>query len=131
MSKIPEELHYTEEHEYVKPMEKNVVRIGITDYMRRVAKETFLTGHLLLQLCRHAIDGFTQGAELVGAPHVDAGVQPPGRDVGGGAHHFLDRPRHASHERQPTDHRVQEGNEQEFEPRFGIEEEGIGNQARG
>ena len=32
MSKIPEELHYTEEHEYVKPMEKNVVRIGITDY---------------------------------------------------------------------------------------------------
>ena len=32
MSKIPEDLHYTEEHEYVKPTDKTVVRIGITDY---------------------------------------------------------------------------------------------------
>ena len=32
MSKIPDDLHYTEEHEYVKSAEKGVVRIGITDY---------------------------------------------------------------------------------------------------
>jgi glycine cleavage system H protein len=33
MSKIPEELHYTEEHEYVKPAdEAGVVIVGITDY---------------------------------------------------------------------------------------------------
>lgn len=32
MSKIPEDLHYTEEHEYVTATDKNVVRIGITDY---------------------------------------------------------------------------------------------------
>ena len=33
MSEIPETLHYTEEHEYVKPTdEPNVVQIGITDY---------------------------------------------------------------------------------------------------
>jgi glycine cleavage system H protein len=33
MSEIPATLHYTEEHEYVKPTdETNVVQIGITDY---------------------------------------------------------------------------------------------------
>lgn len=33
MSKIPEDLHYTEEHEYVKQTEDaGVVQIGITDY---------------------------------------------------------------------------------------------------
>jgi glycine cleavage system H protein len=33
MSKIPENLHYTEEHEYVKPTdETGIVQIGITDY---------------------------------------------------------------------------------------------------
>jgi glycine cleavage system H protein len=33
MSKIPEQLHYSEEHEYVKPTEDpGVVVIGITDY---------------------------------------------------------------------------------------------------
>ena len=32
MSKIPDDLHYTEEHEYVKPTDKTTVRIGITDY---------------------------------------------------------------------------------------------------
>jgi glycine cleavage system H protein len=33
MSEIPETLHYTDEHEYVKPTdEKNIVQIGITDY---------------------------------------------------------------------------------------------------
>lgn len=33
MSKIPEQLHYSEEHEYVKPTEDaGVVIIGITDY---------------------------------------------------------------------------------------------------
>ncbi|HXV86025.1 MAG TPA: glycine cleavage system protein GcvH [Gemmatimonadales bacterium] len=33
MSKIPDELQYTEEHEYVKPTdESNVVQVGITDY---------------------------------------------------------------------------------------------------
>jgi len=33
MSEIPESLHYTEEHEYVKPTEDaGVVAIGITDY---------------------------------------------------------------------------------------------------
>ena len=32
MSEIPESLHYTEEHEYVKPIEDGVVSIGITDY---------------------------------------------------------------------------------------------------
>jgi glycine cleavage system H protein len=32
MSKIPDALHYTEEHEYVKPAEKGIVQIGITDY---------------------------------------------------------------------------------------------------
>ena len=33
MSEIPESLHYTEEHEYVKPTEdQGVVTIGITDY---------------------------------------------------------------------------------------------------
>ena len=33
MSNIPEELHYTEEHEYVKPTaEDGVVVVGITDY---------------------------------------------------------------------------------------------------
>jgi glycine cleavage system H protein len=33
MSKIPETLHYTEEHEYVKPTdETNIVQVGITDY---------------------------------------------------------------------------------------------------
>ncbi len=33
MSKIPEDLRYTEEHEYVKPgEEEDVVVIGITDY---------------------------------------------------------------------------------------------------
>jgi glycine cleavage system H protein len=33
MSEIPETLHYTEEHEYVKPTdEKNIVQVGITDY---------------------------------------------------------------------------------------------------
>lgn len=33
MSKLPETLHYTEEHEYVKPTEDaGVVIVGITDY---------------------------------------------------------------------------------------------------
>lgn len=33
MSKIPEQLHYSEEHEYVKPTEDpGVVVVGITDY---------------------------------------------------------------------------------------------------
>jgi glycine cleavage system H protein len=33
MSNIPDDLHYTEEHEYVKPTdEPNIVQIGITDY---------------------------------------------------------------------------------------------------
>ncbi len=32
MSEIPESLHYTEEHEYVKPVEDGLVLIGITDY---------------------------------------------------------------------------------------------------
>ncbi len=33
MSKIPEHLQYTEEHEYVKPTDtNNVVQVGITDY---------------------------------------------------------------------------------------------------
>ncbi|MBI3983281.1 MAG: glycine cleavage system protein GcvH [Gemmatimonadetes bacterium] len=33
MSKIPDDLHYTEEHEYVKPTdEPDVVQVGITDY---------------------------------------------------------------------------------------------------
>jgi glycine cleavage system H protein len=33
MSEIPESLHYTEEHEYVKPTEdQGIVAIGITDY---------------------------------------------------------------------------------------------------
>lgn len=33
MSEIPEALHYTEEHEYVRPTdEAGVVQIGITDY---------------------------------------------------------------------------------------------------
>lgn len=33
MSKIPDNLHYTEEHEYVKPTEDaGIVQIGITDY---------------------------------------------------------------------------------------------------
>lgn len=33
MSKIPETLHYTEEHEYVKPTDQTgVVQVGITDY---------------------------------------------------------------------------------------------------
>ena len=32
MSEIPESLHYTEEHEYVKPAEDGSVIIGITDY---------------------------------------------------------------------------------------------------
>jgi glycine cleavage system H protein len=33
MSEIPEILHYTEEHEYVKPTdEKNIFQVGITDY---------------------------------------------------------------------------------------------------
>lgn len=33
MSKIPDNLHYTEEHEYLKPTEKaDVVQVGITDY---------------------------------------------------------------------------------------------------
>jgi glycine cleavage system H protein len=33
MSKIPDSLHYTEEHEYVKPTEKaDLVQVGITDY---------------------------------------------------------------------------------------------------
>lgn len=32
MSQIPESLHYTEEHEYVKPAEDGSVIIGITDY---------------------------------------------------------------------------------------------------
>ena len=29
---IPEELHYTDEHEWISPLEGNKVRIGITDY---------------------------------------------------------------------------------------------------
>jgi glycine cleavage system H protein len=32
MSKIPDDLHYTEEHEYVKLTDKTTVQIGITDY---------------------------------------------------------------------------------------------------
>ncbi len=32
MSNIPEDLHYTEEHEYVKPEDDGVVTIGITDW---------------------------------------------------------------------------------------------------
>jgi glycine cleavage system H protein len=33
MPKIPDDLHYTEEHEYVKPThDANVVQVGITDY---------------------------------------------------------------------------------------------------
>ena len=32
MSNIPDDLHYTEEHEYVKPGSDGVVTIGITDY---------------------------------------------------------------------------------------------------
>ena len=33
MSTIPDSLHYTEEHEYVKPTDENgIVQIGITDY---------------------------------------------------------------------------------------------------
>jgi len=33
MSKIPDELHYTEEHEYVKQTEETgIVQVGITDY---------------------------------------------------------------------------------------------------
>ena len=32
MSKIPEDLHYSEEHEYVKLEDNGVVAIGITDY---------------------------------------------------------------------------------------------------
>jgi glycine cleavage system H protein len=33
MSEIPATLHYTEEHEYVKPTDdSNVVQVGITDY---------------------------------------------------------------------------------------------------
>jgi len=32
MSDIPENLHYTEEHEYLKPAEDGVVIVGITDY---------------------------------------------------------------------------------------------------
>jgi glycine cleavage system H protein len=33
MSKIPDALHYTEEHEYVKPTdETGIVQVGITDY---------------------------------------------------------------------------------------------------
>ncbi len=32
MSEMPESLHYTEEHEYVKPAEDGSVIIGITDY---------------------------------------------------------------------------------------------------
>ena len=32
MSNIPDDLHYTEEHEYVKSEADNIVVIGITDY---------------------------------------------------------------------------------------------------
>ena len=32
MSDIPENLHYTEEHEYVKPIDDSTVAVGITDY---------------------------------------------------------------------------------------------------
>jgi glycine cleavage system H protein len=32
MSDIPENLHYTEEHEYVKPVDDATVTVGITDY---------------------------------------------------------------------------------------------------
>ncbi|MBI2616241.1 MAG: glycine cleavage system protein GcvH [Gemmatimonadetes bacterium] len=33
MSKIPDNLHYTEEHEYVRPTdEAGIVQVGITDY---------------------------------------------------------------------------------------------------
>ncbi|HEY0997602.1 MAG TPA: glycine cleavage system protein H, partial [Gemmatimonadaceae bacterium] len=33
MSSIPQELHYTEDHEYVKPAgDAGVVTVGITDY---------------------------------------------------------------------------------------------------
>jgi glycine cleavage system H protein len=32
MSNIPDDLHYTEEHEYLKPGGDNIVIIGITDY---------------------------------------------------------------------------------------------------
>lgn len=32
MSELPDNLHYTEEHEYVRPDEDGVVVVGITDY---------------------------------------------------------------------------------------------------
>jgi len=32
MSNIPEDLYYTDEHEYLKPDDDNVVVVGITDY---------------------------------------------------------------------------------------------------
>ncbi len=32
MSNIPEELYYTEEHEFVRPEEEGIVVVGITDY---------------------------------------------------------------------------------------------------
>ena len=32
MSNIPEELYYTDEHEYVRPEDDSVVVVGITDY---------------------------------------------------------------------------------------------------
>ncbi|MBV9315388.1 MAG: glycine cleavage system protein GcvH [Pseudonocardia sp.] len=32
---IPEDLHYTEDHEWVRTVSENTVRIGITDYAQR------------------------------------------------------------------------------------------------
>ena len=32
MSNIPADLHYTEEHEYVRPVDDSTVTVGITDY---------------------------------------------------------------------------------------------------
>ncbi|MBW3667361.1 MAG: glycine cleavage system protein H, partial [Actinobacteria bacterium] len=32
MMQVPEELHYTEEHEWIRKMNDSVIRIGITDY---------------------------------------------------------------------------------------------------
>lgn len=32
MSDIPENLHYTEEHEYIRPDSEGIITVGITDY---------------------------------------------------------------------------------------------------
>jgi glycine cleavage system H protein len=32
MSKIPQDLRYSKEHEYVKPLDQGLIQVGITDY---------------------------------------------------------------------------------------------------